>query len=288
MVFRELKHVEWRNLRKKDSGKVEIKNESKDEDENNIEFDISDFKDIEEILKDEEDFENLENAENDDCFECDKLEKLEFVDPKLFKYLDDKKKESKYKLVTRRIDNNRIRHKNTKNQEIYTSVLKNVKMLTDSPIRSGAIIYTHHGGKTYFCLGQDSIYGDLTDFSGGKKQNETVIEAGLRELEEESLGIFGKLTVTEVKESMGFYCTNMLIMFIRRDIDMEETKKKFNDRLQKKLAMLSVSVNDSVEVNDIIWLETKEFLEVLNGKGRRVYSRVRRILSKVIDIISAI
>jgi len=244
------------------------------EDEENIEFDISNFKDIEEILKDIED-----DEEKDD-------EKLE-VDPKLLPYLE--KKESKYKLVTRRIDNNRIRHKNTKNQEICTGVLKNIKMTVDGPIRSGAIIYTHFGGKTYFCLGQDSIYGDLTDFSGGKKQNESVIEAGLRELEEESLGVFGKLTLNDVKESMGFYCSNMLIMFIRRDVDMEETKKNFSNRLQKKITNIgNGGITEGVEVNDIVWLESKEFLDILNGKGRRVYSRVRRILSKVIDIIAEI
>lgn len=247
------------------------------EDDENIEFDIANFKDIEEILKDSD--------EEQEDFVC---EKLEVIDPRLSPYLDDKKKENKYKLVTRRIDNNRIRHKNTKNQEICTGVLKNIKMTIDGPIRSGAIIYTHSEGKTYFCLGQDSIYGDLTDFSGGKKQNETVIEAGLRELEEESLGIFGKLTVSDVRESMGFYSSNMLIMFIRKDVNMEKTKKEFSEKLQKKISKNTGGISEGVEVNDIVWLESKEFLDVLNGKGRRVYSRVRRILSKVIDIIAAI
>src|SRR5436853_555485 len=84
-------------------------------------------------------------------------------------------KENKFKQVTRRIDNGRIRHKSLKNVEVFTSALKNVKMVSDGPIRSGAIIYTHFQGKTYFALGQDSVYSDLTDFSGGKKQGESII-----------------------------------------------------------------------------------------------------------------
>jgi hypothetical protein len=282
MILKNVQQLPQRNGIGNENVKESLDKESSvDKDnEEDIEFDISNFKDIEEILRDNE--EEEEKVEDDMHFE-----KLEFIDPRLLPYLDDtRKKESKYKLVTRRIDNNRIRHKNTKNQEICTGVLKNIKMTADGPIRSGAIIYTHYCGKTYFCVGQDSIYGDLTDFSGGKKQNETVIEAGLRELEEESLGVFGKITTSDVRESMGFYCTNMLIMFIRRDVDIAKTKKEFAESLQKKLA--KTSPGDSIEVNDIVWLETKEFVDILNGKGRRIYSRVKRILSKVVDIITAI
>ncbi len=246
------------------------------EEEENIDIDISQFKDIEAILnstsEDEDDEqEHIEKETLDESSE----EELKKLSPRLNK----KRKENKYKLVTRRIDNNKIRHKSVRNIEVFTSAVKNVKMDSDGPIRSGAIIYTHFQGKTYFALGQDSIYGDLTDFSGGKKQNETIIEGGLRELEEESLGVFGKLGVSDVKESTGFYCNNMLIMFIHLNVDMTAIVKEFNLRLCSK---------GNVEVNGIIWLEKKDFIDTVNGKGKRLYSRVRRILSKVTEIISEI
>ena len=55
------------------------------------------------------------------------------------------------------------------------------------------IVLLHFEGKTYFCLGIDSNFGDLTDFGGGMKKNETFINCGLRELEEESKGVFGEI-----------------------------------------------------------------------------------------------
>ena len=238
------------------------KEESGSDDED-LNFDISQFKDIEEILRDSDDEEEIPIPNKE----------------KLLPFLD--KKESRYKLVTKRIDNSRIRHKTVKNLEVFSSNLKNVKIQYDGPIRSGAIIYTHVGDKTYFCLGVDSVYGDLTDFSGGVKQNENVIEGGLRELEEESLGIFGKIKESEVQNYMGFYCKNMLVMFIKRNVDTGEVKKTFETRLQNRK-------KDNIEVNGIVWLNTKDFLDSISGKGRRLYSRVRRILTKVVEIIAVI
>lgn len=216
------------------------------EDEDNLEFDISDFKDIDEILND---------------------------------YEDDKpqKKESKYKLITRRIDTNRIRHKTAKNLEVYTSLVKNVKMEMENPTRCGAIIYTNYNGKTYFCLGIDSAYGDLTDFGGGVKKNESVIEGGLRELEEESQGIFGKMSPEEIKNCMAFYSSNMMVIFIKKEVNIEEITNLFNKKISNELH----------EVKGITWLEKEDFLNSIAGKGKRIYSRVRKILYKVSDIISA-
>ena len=220
----------------------------KSQDEHNLEFDISDFKDIEEIL----------NSDDEE------LEPIKF---------DVLKKDSKYELVTRRIDSSRIRHKIVKNIDVYTSQIKNVKMEMENPVRSGVIIYTHSKGKTYFCLGVDSSFGDLTDFGGGMKKNETVVECGLRELEEESQGVFGKILETDVANNLAVYSKNMMIMFVYKNVDMQKTKTDFSG---------------SDEVSTIEWFETKDFTDIISGKGKRMYSRVKRVLQKVTDIISAL
>jgi len=214
--------------------------------DDNIELDISEFKDIEEILKSDEE----QNS--------------------------PKKKESKYTLITRRIDVNRIRHKTAKNLEVYTSLVKNIKMEMENPIRCGVIIYTHYKGKTYFCLGVDSAYGDLTDFGGGVRKSETIVEGGLRELKEESRGVFGEILSEELDNCMAFYTNNMMIVFIKRNVNIDECREKF-----KKEALVDE------EVSDICWLEKGDFLNSISGKGRRIYSRVKKILFKVSDIISA-
>ena len=209
------------------------------------------------------------------------LEKLELF-PKVEGEAEENKVENKinpYRLINRRIDYSKIRHKNAKSLEVHTSICKNVKLWGDHPLRSGAIIYTHHEGKTYFCMGEDASYGDLTDFAGGVKKGESILEGGLRELEEESQGVFGKLEVKDIENSLAFYSSNMLIMFIRLDVDMKKIKKKFQSKYR---------YTEDDEVSNIVWLEKEEFLEAILGKGRRVYSRVKKILSNVTNIIQAL
>ena len=224
--------------------------------------------------------------EDDEDYEYEHLESIE----KILEEEDDEKPErtpSKYKLITRRIDCNRIRHKNAKSLDVHTSICKNVKIDTAINSRSGAILYTHQEGKTYFCMGIDSKYEDLTDFAGGVKKEEGVIEGGLRELDEESQGVFGTFTPKDVENCLTFYTSNMMIMFIKVNVDLEKVVEEFQKRVDKKEKSL-IESDDDIEVSDIIWLEKTEFLESISGRGRRVYSRVRKILSKVTDIISAL
>jgi len=197
---------------------------------------------------------------------------------------------NKYRLITRRIDSNKIHHKSRKELEVFTSIVKNVKMEHESNIiRSGAIIYTHYKGKTYFCLGVDSEYGDLTDFAGGVKKEEAVIVGGLRELYEESQGVFGKLTYEDIKNCLAFYTNNMIIMFIRLDIDMNQTKQDFVRSVRTKMRNYNTTENiEQIEVSNIMWLDIHEFLNCISGRGHTLYSRVRRILSKVTEIIQAL
>jgi hypothetical protein len=195
------------------------------------------------------------------------------------------KKNSKYKLINRRIDFNRIRHKKANNLEVHTSVCKNIRIDFEGPIRSGAIIYTHHLGKTYFCMGIDSCYGDLTDFAGGVKKGESILTGGLRELHEESLGIFGELGEKDIAENLSFYSNNMVIMFIRLAVDIEKTKNDFSNLVKEKE---DGHFANKLEVSNICWLDKGDFLDSIACKGRKMYNRVQKILSKVTEIISAL
>lgn len=234
-------------------------------------------------------FEDLFISDEDE-YEYEHLESIE----KILQESEDEPENistGKYKLITRRIDASKIRHKIDENYEIHTSICKNVKMSIENPVRSGAIIYTHHQGKTYFCLGVDSNYGDLTDFAGGVKKDEMVMEngiiiGGLRELEEESLGVFGKLSFNDVANQLSFYSSNMLIMFIKINTNKDKIKRDF---FEKATGVVGEFVtNKELEVSDIHWIEKSDFLESISGRGNRLYSRVRKILSKVTEIISAL
>lgn len=250
------------------------------EDDLNFKFD-NDFRDIEELLKSDsyeyDEQEGEQEGENKERYNSER-NKDDIKEDK--EEVSKNRDKNKYKLVTRRIDNNRIRHKTAKNVDVKMSLLKSVTMETDSPIRSGAIIFTQCAGNTYFCLGIDRCYGDLTDLSGGIRKNEGVIEGGLRELKEESLGVFD-ISMQEVQNSLGFHTNNMLIMFLKMNVNMEAIKKEFNEKMKHKKY-------ENLEVTGLIWLDTKEFINCIEGKGRKLYSRVKKILCNVTEIISAL
>lgn len=184
-----------------------------------------------------------------------------------------------YKLITRRIDSGRIIYKQRKRINVDVDLIKYMKpVLSGNPIRSGAIIYTKYQGQTYFCLGVDAESNDLTDFGGGVKKHENNIVGGLRELCEESQGLFN-LTPDEVTDDIVVYSHNMMIMFIYRDVDMHETVLNFREKIKNK---------ENPEVKNIVWLTTDKILESIHCKGRKMYVRVSKLLSKATATIGSL
>ena len=281
------------NFKEKAINFIPLNFNSENNGEKEKEKDVGEQQDLEQLSTEDDDYEylHLRSIEKilEDSQEDEESEDRD-RDKEYMKYESIENSNNRYKLITKRIDNNRIRNKALKTLEVHTSVCKNVSMNKDISCRSGAIIYTKHQGRTYFCMGVDSCYGDLTDFAGGVKKDETVLEGGLRELDEESQGIFGKFTVEQISDCLSFYCANMMIIFIKLDVDMEKSRQLFSSRVREKTL---IDNNFRLEVSDIAWLETSEFLQAIEGqeisyKGRRMYSRVRKILTKVVDIIKAL
>jgi len=184
--------------------------------------------------------------------------------------------ENPFKLITRRIDGAKIRNQK-KELEVTTSKIEDMDIVKDIPFRSGAIVYIHENNKTYFCLGVDTQSGNLTDFGGGVKKGETIIEGGLRELKEESLGVFGDVGQQVISDNIIFHCFNMAIMFIPLNVDRATIEREFRENVKNKV---------DPEVCDIVWLSTDEFLESIHGRGKKLYIRVIRLLNKVTNTIS--
>jgi len=191
-------------------------------------------------------------------------------------YSSDDENDNPYKLITRRIDTPKIRNKKRKDVFISTSFTKNINIERNGPVRSGVIIYTRKNNKTFFCLGVDADSNDLTDFGGGVTKDETVVEGGLRELKEESQGIFGTISVEEIENTISFSSYNMAIIFIPKDVDMDKMTNDFNSIIEK---------TENFEVSGIRWLDTEELLESIHGRGKKLYVRVSRLLSKVTNTI---
>lgn len=191
---------------------------------------------------------------------------------------DTKEKDyNPYKRITRRIDSMKIRYNKRQDIEVNVSLVRNLNIIKEISYRSGAILYTQEKGETYFCLGVDTESGNLTDFGGGVKRGETIIEGGLRELEEESQGVFGKMGIEGVKDETVFHSYNMAIMFIKVNVDREKILESFKTKIRE---------NPSPEVCDILWMSKSDLLESIHGRGKKLYIRVRKLLSRVTSTIT--
>lgn len=199
-------------------------------------------------------------------------------DEKSDDYLSDEKSDENnpYKLITQRIDSMKIKINHKKDLDVVISKTKDMDVVKDVAVRAGVIVYTKENETTYFCLGVDTESGNLTDFGGGVKKGETVVDGALRELKEESLGVFGDIDKADLDDMFIFHSYNMAIIFIHLDINKGRVDKLFKERVKDKF---------EPEVCDVVWLPTEEFMESIHGRGKKLYIRVRRLLNKVTKTI---
>lgn len=120
--------------------------------------------------------------------------------------------------------------------------------------RAGVIPFTKLDNKVYFLLAVDFKTGDLSDFGGGCKKNETLISAAVRELNEESYGVFRNVSEQVLYNSFAIvnHKRNIAVFFMY--IDSEWITKAKDEYL---IAILKNS--DKFETRDIKWIPEEEF-----------------------------
>ena len=145
------------------------------------------------------------------------------------------------------------------------------------PHRSGVIIYTVIKGKLYFCFGRDKDSGDLTDFGGGvKKTDASPVQAGIRELIEESLGVFGIIYEEEVQNYQAIIHNHMLIMFFPMEVDREECNIMFKERYERIA---------KPEMSELVWLSYDEIKTIISSENRSFYETIYdKVYSLLVDI----
>ena len=184
------------------------------------------------------------------------------------------KKVANYNRIYKRIDvpkiknflpDDKIRYSSVKNY--ITNQNKNIDYMN---IRAGVIPYTKIDNKIFFAFGVDTIYGDLTDFGGGvQKADRSVINGGIREFREESLGIFDPICDRDIYNHYVIYGKKILVLLINYQVDPQA----IIDNFKNKLLYIQTP-----EVKDVVWLSKEEIIDSLSGKGKRIYSRVRHLL----------
>lgn len=143
--------------------------------------------------------------------------------------------------------------------------------------RCGFILYKIVDQKILFGFGVDTRHDDYTDFGGGvKRVDRTIIQGGLRELQEESLGILGNIQPDELLHYLSIYTKKTLIAFVRINSDSMKIEKEFRNRY-----LLAKRNGKYPEVKDLIWISVSQFMDLIQGKyvkERRMFEKVRKIL----------
>lgn len=145
--------------------------------------------------------------------------------------------------------------------------------------RAGVIIYMKIDDEIIFCMGIDYIHNEYSDFGGGvKKKDGTVIEGGLRELSEESLGIFGKINSDELNNFILLYTKKTAILFIKVNVEQYDMINMFNERL--KIIKKKLEPELTPEMKKIEWISCEEFISLFHNnkvKNRKMYSKIADI-----------
>jgi len=136
-----------------------------------------------------------------------------------------------------------------------------------------------------FIGGVDTQHDEITDFGGQRDaQDRNSIVTGLRELCEESLGVFGEITVNDVRRSYAVYSHDMMIMFIYMDLDTALVTSTFDELRTKKLATIGVSRRNksTIEVKQLVAMSFDEFRSNICDPNSKMYERVRVFLRRYI------
>lgn len=153
--------------------------------------------------------------------------------------------------------------------------------------RAGAIPYVEKGGKRYYCMGVDRS-GELTDFGGQVELRENYFTTALRELKEETMGIFDYCDPSLMKmirsNAIAIHDEKKtIILFIKVEVDnLDKIVEEYNQR---------VILENNPENIKIAWISEDIFTKLYSVKSRYVDENgviYPRIYSRIADILNLI
>lgn len=144
-------------------------------------------------------------------------------------------------------------------------------------IRAGVIPFTIKDNQLYFLLGIDRNTRELTDFGGGVKSTESVVDAAYRELFEESCKLFnGDIFKTDITSSIAItdYMHNITIFFVHVNSSwLQRAELEFSNH-QKKL--VGKKYNELVGIK---WINDQDFeMIAFDRRNQSMWIRIQNIL----------
>lgn len=152
--------------------------------------------------------------------------------------------------------------------------------LTEKGYRAGIVLFYVENDSLYFVFGYDRKTHELTDFAGGLLPTDrSMIDTAIREFDEESLGIFDKLTYEKLLPFKLIYDSTNLIIFVRITKQVYEKKR---DEFQLKYK--ECNNPNKVEIcgiESIRWEIVRDMILINHDKKNTntiLYERVREFM----------
>lgn len=133
--------------------------------------------------------------------------------------------------------------------------------------RAGVIPYTSINGKMHFLLAKDRSFGELTDFGGGVKGEETALKGALREYSEESNYIFEN-EKADLDNSVAITDGKMAILFLH--IDSSWYYKASRVFAEKKVTEGEPALQ---EVSEILWVTEERLINLIKFQKTTRFNR---------------
>lgn len=143
-------------------------------------------------------------------------------------------------------------------------------------------------GVVYFLLGIDSIYGELTDCGGMRRKTETIVETGIRELSEETMGIVDLMNKKEEVKNNSYviYKNERIILFYKIDKNEQNKygfpKKTHIDFYKKRIRLMKnvhklmdngkpvSKLNVFLENIVVYWVPHYDFINLIKERTRKI------------------
>lgn len=133
--------------------------------------------------------------------------------------------------------------------------------------RAGVILYTRYRGKYYFLLARDRQTQELGDFGGGRKNNESALDAALRELTEEGNQVFDNEVIKTLDHAFAIYDNRMAIIFL-----------PLCDKKWLYLAQYQFGQKENEEVSGVVWVQESKFYDLVFREKNEIWSKVRNFI----------
>lgn len=162
--------------------------------------------------------------------------------------------------------------------------------------RAGVIVYTFYEGRLYFLLAVDRRTREYTDFGGGCKNNEDLLQGAWREFQEESCGVFSILSQKCLDTSFAVVSNerDVAIFFVEAPTALLDIAPPLFKHAQTKIDPTHKSTSFEIveaksknmcrENISIEWIDDEDFYNIaFNKECRLMWTRIQRFLMKNLD-----